>query len=175
SHRRSTTRNEPLRSKVVEIICACLCQCSPDRSWTPPREPGGWRRGSATPATGPARLPRPRAKNRPCGLVTLALVDQGDQRLVRAHAAQVLAERVDDTLGAARRAAGGVRGHDRARMGPEAMVGRERLRVGDVETGAADRRFIERFEKIVAVDDCAMLEVDQIDGLLDCEVQVERV
>src|SRR5207253_6056367 len=136
------------------------------------RRPGS--RGSATPATGPARLRRPRAKNRPCGLVTLALVDQGDQRLVRAHAAQVLAERVDDTLGAPRRAAGGVRGHDRARMGPEAMVGRKRLRIGHVEPGAADRLFIERFEQIVAVDDRAARDVDQVAGLLHLAEEIAR-
>ena len=51
------------------------------------------------------------------------------------------------------RAAGGVRRHDRARVRPQAVAGRQRLGVGHVEAGAADEALVERGQQVVAEDD----------------------
>src|SRR5438552_3840771 len=115
--------------------------------------------GAGGEAPGARERDLPEALSR--GSVSLALVDQGEQRPARAQAAQVLGEDGDRALGAARGAARRVGRHDHARVGREPVTGRERFGVGDVEAGRPGGPLGEGREEVGAVDDLAARHVDQ--------------
>ena len=100
------------------------------------RGPAGARRCGTSTADGTPRhtpgrrLPVPQRSTFDRGAlpsVTLLLVDQRQQRPTLAQPARFSHEGRDDPAGAARRAAGGVRGDDGPRVSPEAMAARQRL------------------------------------------------
>src|SRR5712691_11048965 len=104
---------------------------------------------------------RPTAAPKAGGSVAFLLVDDGEQRLARAQAPEVLDERLDDPSGAAGRPTGRVGRHDHARMCPQSVPLGQRFRVGDVEAGAPQEPLVEGGEEIVPIDDPAARDIDE--------------
>src|SRR5438132_1440912 len=114
--------------------------------------------GSGNSRSSSFRLPR---KTMPFISVSLAFVDERQERLPRAEPPEVLADRADDAAGPSRRAARGVRRDDHARVGPERVTRRQGLGVRDVEARAPEPSLLECDEEVVAVHDRAARDVDE--------------
>src|SRR5207247_8530358 len=93
-------------------------------------------------------------------LVTLLLVDEGEERPPVAAAAQALAAGGDHAPGAPRRPARGVRRDDSPWVPPQRMVLGQRLRVRHVEARAPDEAFVERSQHVLAADDLSPRDID---------------
>ena len=104
--------------------------------------------------------------------VTESPVDDVEQRLASAPAAQVLDEGLDQELQSARHAPRDVRGEADARVVVQPVAGGEGLRIDTVERRQGDAALVQGGAQGALVDEVASRDVDEVDARLHARKRI---